>query len=211
MAASAPLAMVMKMTGIRASMPADLLVDLQAGLVGQTQVEQNDIGRVGADALEPLGAGAGHFDPVTGGGERLAHLLRDQGRVVIDEQQVGHDLVTPFPGLGILFAIVMFGSTGHQSIPAGPPSGTKKMPETNVQPPLPPDEAARLAVLRSLEILDTASEESFDELTALAASICQTPIALVSLIDQDRQWFKSRFGWAATATPRDVSFAPTRS
>ena len=85
------------------------------------------------------------------------------------------------------------------------------MPETNVQPPLPPDEAARLAVLRSLEILDTASEESFDELTALAASICQTPIALVSLIDQDRQWFKSRFGWAATATPRDVSFSPTRS
>jgi PAS domain S-box-containing protein len=80
------------------------------------------------------------------------------------------------------------------------------MPETNPQQPLPPHEADRLAALRSLEILDTASEESFDELTALAASICQTPVALVSLVDEDRQWFKSRVGWTATATPRDVSF-----
>jgi hypothetical protein len=63
----------------------------------------------------------------------------------------------------------------------------KKMPETNSQQPLPPGEASRLATLRSLEILDTASEESFDELTALAANICQTPIALVSLVDEDRQ------------------------
>jgi PAS domain S-box-containing protein len=80
------------------------------------------------------------------------------------------------------------------------------MLETNSQKPLPPDEEARLAALRSLEILDTASEESFDELTALAARICQTPIALVSLVDEDRQWFKSRVGWSATATPRDISF-----
>jgi PAS domain S-box-containing protein len=80
------------------------------------------------------------------------------------------------------------------------------MRERNLQPPLPPHEAARLAALRSLEILDTAAEESFDELTALAASICQTPIALVSLVDADRQWFKSRVGWSAAATPRDVSF-----
>ena len=69
---------------------ADLLVDLQAGLVGQAQVEQNDIGRLGADALEPFGAGAGHFDAVTGSGKRLAHLLGDQDGVIVDEQQVGH-------------------------------------------------------------------------------------------------------------------------
>jgi PAS domain S-box-containing protein len=79
------------------------------------------------------------------------------------------------------------------------------MTETNLQP-LPPCEAARLAALRSLEVLDTAAEGPFDELTALAASICRTPIALVSLVDECRQWFKSRVGWAATATPRDVSF-----
>ena len=74
---------------------ADLLVDLQAGLVGQAQVEQNDIRRPGTDALEPFGAGAGHLDPVTGSGERLAHLLRDQDRVIIDEQQVGHGRLRP--------------------------------------------------------------------------------------------------------------------
>jgi PAS domain S-box-containing protein len=101
----------------------------------------------------------------------------------------------------------MSGSAGHLTTPAKPAIGNnRQMAETNVPPPLPPHEAARLAALRSLEILDTASEESFDELTALAASICQTPIALVSLIDEDRQWFKSRVGWTATATPRDVSF-----
>ena len=75
-----------------------------------------------------------------------------------------------------------------------------------MQQPLPPDEAVRLAVLRSLEILNTTPEQSFDELTALAATICQTPIALVSLIDEDRQWFKSRVGWTAAATPRDSAF-----
>ena len=69
---------------------ADLLVDLQAGLVGQAQVEQNDIGRSGADALDPFGAGAGHLDAVSGSGEGLAHLLGDQDRVIVDEQQVGH-------------------------------------------------------------------------------------------------------------------------
>jgi PAS domain S-box-containing protein len=102
----------------------------------------------------------------------------------------------------------MFGSAGPP-LALGGKAGEGNISqtlETNLQQPLPPDEAARLAALRSLEILDTASEESFDELTALAASICQTPIALVSLVDEDRQWFKSRVGWMATATPRDVSF-----
>ena len=73
--------------------------------------------------------------------------------------------------------------------------------------PLPPNETARLAALRSLEIVDTAPEEVFDDLAALAASICQTPIALISLVEEDRQWFKSRVGWTTTSeTPRDISF-----
>ncbi len=73
--------------------------------------------------------------------------------------------------------------------------------------PLPPNETARLAVLRSLEIVDTAPEEVFDDLAALAASICQTPIALISLVEENRQWFKSRVGWTtASETPRDISF-----
>src|SRR5262249_44544427 len=72
--------------------------------------------------------------------------------------------------------------------------------------PLPENETERLAVLRGLGILDTPPELAYDELSALAAYICQTPIALISLVDADRQWFKSRVGWTADETPREVAF-----
>src|SRR5262249_3971106 len=72
--------------------------------------------------------------------------------------------------------------------------------------PLPENEADRLAALRGLDILDTPPEVAYDELSALAAHICQPPVALISLVDEDRQWFKSRVGWAAGETPREVAF-----
>src|SRR3990172_496233 len=72
--------------------------------------------------------------------------------------------------------------------------------------PLPANEAARLEALRKYKILDTACEEAFDDLTALAAHICEAPIALISLIDEDRQWFKSKVGLTVTETSRGVSF-----
>jgi|CXWL01.1.fsa_nt_gi PAS domain S-box-containing protein len=72
--------------------------------------------------------------------------------------------------------------------------------------PLPENEASRLAELRQYEILDTPPEAAFDELTELAAQICGTPIALVSLVDAHRQWFKSRVGIDASETPRDIAF-----
>src|SRR3990172_6589075 len=72
--------------------------------------------------------------------------------------------------------------------------------------PLPANEAARLEALRKYKILDTASEEAFDDLTALAAHICEAPIALISLIDEDRQWFKSKVGLTITETSLDDSF-----
>ena len=71
---------------------------------------------------------------------------------------------------------------------------------------LPDDEHHRLSALRLYRILDTATEKAFDDLTRLAAAICETPISLVSLIDTDRQWFKSRHGLDASETPRDQAF-----
>lgn len=72
--------------------------------------------------------------------------------------------------------------------------------------PLPPNETDRLKALDSYKILDTAAEKGFDDLTALAAYICGTPIALVSLVDANRQWFKSRYGLEATETPKELAF-----
>lgn len=75
-----------------------------------------------------------------------------------------------------------------------------------ISAPLPATEAARLASLYELEVLDSDFERAYDELTALAAALCGTPIALVSLVDADRQWFKSRHGLEAAETPRAVAF-----
>lgn len=72
--------------------------------------------------------------------------------------------------------------------------------------PLPPNEAERLETLLSYNILDTAREQVFDNLTLLAAHICQTPISLVSFVDERRQWFKSRLGLEALETSRDLAF-----
>ncbi len=70
----------------------------------------------------------------------------------------------------------------------------------------PTDSQVRLATLREYAVLDTPPEPVFDDLTRLAAKICDAPIALFTLIDEDRQWFKSRFGTELTETPLDVSF-----
>lgn len=72
--------------------------------------------------------------------------------------------------------------------------------------PIPKHEARRLEVLWQYEVLDTVPEEVFDDLTELAAHICDAPIALISLVDEDRQWFKSRIGITVTETSRDISF-----
>ena len=67
-------------------------------------------------------------------------------------------------------------------------------------------EARRLEALARLQILDTPSEQAFDDLTELAARWLDTPIALVSLVDDQRQWFKSRVGLTAEQTPREIAF-----
>jgi len=72
--------------------------------------------------------------------------------------------------------------------------------------PIPPNERKRLKVLWQYEVLDTVPEEVFDDLTELAARICEAPIALISLVDEKRQWFKSKVGVTVNETSRDLSF-----
>lgn len=75
-----------------------------------------------------------------------------------------------------------------------------------IAPPAPADEALRLLVLEECALLDTPPDPVFDAMTDLAATLCDTPIALVSLVDKTRQWFKSRRGLDALETPREQAF-----
>ncbi len=72
--------------------------------------------------------------------------------------------------------------------------------------PKPANERERLKALASYSIMDSLSEKEYDSITQLAAYICETPIALVSLVDHDRQWFKSKVGLDVSQTPREISF-----
>jgi two-component system, NtrC family, sensor kinase len=79
------------------------------------------------------------------------------------------------------------------------------------RPPMlmPANEEGRIAALQKYAILDSEPEQGFDDLTLLASYICRTPIALISLVDESRQWFKSRVGVTVSETPRDIAFCST--
>lgn len=71
---------------------------------------------------------------------------------------------------------------------------------------MPPREAERLEALKRYEILDTPPERALDDITGLAAHICDSPTALITFIDSERQWFKSRYGWEDAEGSREISF-----
>ncbi len=73
-------------------------------------------------------------------------------------------------------------------------------------PEIPLNEKERLNALKEYSILDTLPEKEFDDITKIASAICQTPMSLITLIDSNRQWFKSSYGLDAAETPRDISF-----
>jgi len=72
--------------------------------------------------------------------------------------------------------------------------------------PIPRDEIQRLRELERRSVLDTASDEHFDRLVQLASAVLGMPVALISLVDRDRQWFLSRLGLATQETPREMAF-----
>ncbi|RYG39520.1 MAG: histidine kinase, partial [Chitinophagaceae bacterium] len=76
----------------------------------------------------------------------------------------------------------------------------------NNNTPLHPDENRRLSELKEYQIIDTSEEEDFESLTRLASKICDTPIALITLLDETRQWFKSKQGLEVPETPREHAF-----
>ena len=78
--------------------------------------------------------------------------------------------------------------------------------ETSMTPPMPSNEARRLASLEAYGILDTIPEQAYDDITHLASMIAGTPISLISLVDEQRQWFKSRVGLDVPETPRQYAF-----
>jgi len=75
-----------------------------------------------------------------------------------------------------------------------------------MKPQIPANEKQRLKVLWQYAVLDTVPEEVFDDLTELAARICEAPIAMITLVDENRQWFKSKVGVTVNETSRDISF-----
>jgi PAS domain S-box-containing protein len=79
-------------------------------------------------------------------------------------------------------------------------------PFQDITTPIPAEEGERLAALRRTQILDTLPQQAFDSLTVLAAGICGTPMALISLVDSERQWFKARLGVGVTQMSRDQAF-----
>ncbi len=92
--------------------------------------------------------------------------------------------------------------SAHNPVPAAPAQAAAA-PGAALKPA---NEASRLAALRAQQVLDTLPEQMFDDIVRVASNVCGTPIALISLVDEDRQWFKAKRGLQVAQTPRDQAF-----
>jgi two-component system cell cycle sensor histidine kinase/response regulator CckA len=102
--------------------------------------------------------------------------------------------------------VAVNGPAKENCVPCLKPYDGRHGKQNTMSTPTVQNERKRLNVLWQYEVLDTVPEELFDDLTELAARICEAPIALISLVDEKRQWFKSKIGTTVNETSRDVSF-----
>lgn len=98
------------------------------------------------------------------------------------------------------------GAISYLVKPFSPEHLVDQVHKARAKVPIPENEVSRLAALRGFRVLDTAPDPLFDGLTYLASVICGTPVALISLVDSDRQWFKSKVGTELQQTARDLAF-----
>ncbi len=99
----------------------------------------------------------------------------------------------------VLHQVIHQSRGGYRARRAALPAGTEQVREAEM-------ESGRLAELAALQIMDTPAEAAYDEITRLAAKFCDAPIALITLVDDKRQWFKAKVGLQAEETPREVAF-----
>ncbi len=130
-----------------------------------------------------------------------ARLLEDLGCDVLQ----GFYFAKPCTEEDALETMHRHGTSANEisGVTAAAPTTAQPLSAGRTSAPLPPDEDSRLAALAALQVLDTAPEEILDDLVAIAAAICGTPKALLTFIDRERQWFKSKIGVLANETPRE--------
>jgi excisionase family DNA binding protein len=135
-----------------------------------------------------------------------AQLWIESGAIASWKTPGGHRRVRLSSVMALLQQQETKGASGQADTPNIQPIHPEFLPGSHASYPMPADEEARLRQLAALRLIDTPDEAVFDRLTWLASQVAETPIALISLLTSQRQWFKSRIGLDVCETPRDWAF-----